>query len=203
MRINHGQRLFRVLARQILLSILQIRIGKVIVCLGRVRIPEEVELENLNRCVYLHLGLAQPASLPLRLAFAHMVFAFDVDVNFRGQLRLRILSPGFHQLLLDVRDSVPACLWTPNAACASMRRKIILDHLAVLHHEPNPLQFGNVGERIASNGNEVCKSPRLNNTHPCWSRNVAGLGQSSLAVTFGRGAQLRVVLSGHTLHGWR
>src|SRR5207253_4735218 len=55
--------------------------------------------------VYLHFGLAQLASLPLRLAFAYMVFAYDVDVNFREQLRLRILSPGFHQLLLDVRDS--------------------------------------------------------------------------------------------------
>jgi len=45
--------------------------------------------------------------------------------------------------------------------------------------------------------------PGSTSTHPCCSRNVAGLGQSSLAVTFGRGAQLRVVLSGHTLHGWR
>jgi hypothetical protein len=38
-----------------------------------------------------------------------------------------------------------------------MRRKIIPDHLAVLHHEPNPLQFVTVGERIARDDNEVCK----------------------------------------------
>jgi hypothetical protein len=84
-----------------------------------------------------------------------------------------------------------------------MRRKIIPDHLAVLHDEPNPLQFVTVGERIARDDNEVCKFLRPNNTHPCWSRIFAGLGQSSLAVTFGSGAQLRVVLSGHTLPGWR
>ena len=37
MRINHGQRFFRVLARQILLSIFQIGIGQVIVRVRRVR----------------------------------------------------------------------------------------------------------------------------------------------------------------------
>ena len=105
MRINHGQRLFRVLARQILLSIFQIGIGQVIVRVRRVRIREEVELENLNRCSYLHPGLAHLASLLLRLAFAHMVFAYDVDVNFRPQLHLGISLQGFHQLLLDARDS--------------------------------------------------------------------------------------------------
>jgi two-component system, LytTR family, response regulator len=45
-----------------------------------------------------------------------------------------------------------------------MRGQVILDHLAVLHHEPNPLQFGNVGERIASNGDEISKFSRLNCT---------------------------------------
>jgi hypothetical protein len=56
-----------------------------------------------------------------------------------------------------------------------MRRKIIPDHLAVLHHEPNPLQFGNVGERIARDGSEIYKFPQLNSTHP-------------LLVTYFRGA---------------
>jgi hypothetical protein len=56
---------------------------------------------------------------------------------------------------------------------APQRQKIILDHLAVLHHKSNSLKLGNVGERIASNGNEVCKSPRLNSTHPGCSRIVA------------------------------
>jgi hypothetical protein len=51
MRIQHGQRLFGIPPCEILLSILQIRIGKVIVRVARVRIREAVELENLNRCV--------------------------------------------------------------------------------------------------------------------------------------------------------
>jgi hypothetical protein len=52
--------------------------------------------------------------------------------------------------------------------------------LAALHHEPNPLQLGNVGERIARDGSEIYKFPRLNCTHPCWSRIFAGLRRSSL-----------------------
>jgi len=51
-----------------------------------------------------------------------------------------------------------------------MRPKVIPDYLAALHYKSNSFQLANVGERIASNGNEVCKSPRLNSTHPCCSR---------------------------------
>src|ERR1700720_3765089 len=50
-------------------------------------------------------------------------------------------------------------------ACSSMRRKVIADHLAVLHHESNPLQFRDVGDRVSTDGDEVCKFPRLNRTY--------------------------------------
>jgi hypothetical protein len=46
-----------------------------------------------------------------------------------------------------------------------MRRKIIPYHLAVLHHESNPLKLANVGHGISGNGNEIRKFPRLNPTH--------------------------------------
>jgi hypothetical protein len=42
-----------------------------------------------------------------------------------------------------------------------MRREVIPDHLAVLHHEANALELGNLGERIAPNSNEITKFPRL------------------------------------------
>jgi hypothetical protein len=38
-----------------------------------------------------------------------------------------------------------------------MRRKIIPDHLAVLHDEPSPLQFVTVSKGIARDDNEVCE----------------------------------------------
>jgi hypothetical protein len=83
-----------------------------------------------------------------------------------------------------------------------MRRQVIPDHLAVLHHKADAFDLRNVSDRISGHGNDVGKFSRLNGTFPCWSRSVAELGQSSLAFTFGRGAQLRVVLPGRKPHGW-
>jgi len=40
-----------------------------------------------------------------------------------------------------------------------MRGKIVPDHLAILHHEPNALQFGNVAEWIAGNRHEMQNFP--------------------------------------------
>jgi len=46
-----------------------------------------------------------------------------------------------------------------------MRRKIISDYLAVLHHEANALQFGDVSDRISGNGDKVSEFPGLKSTH--------------------------------------
>ncbi len=43
--------------------------------------------------------------------------------------------------------------------------KVISDHLAILHHETDAFQFGNVGDRISSNGYEIGKLPRLNRAY--------------------------------------
>jgi hypothetical protein len=40
-----------------------------------------------------------------------------------------------------------------------MRGKVIPDQLATLHHESNSLQFGNVGDWVSSDGNEISKFP--------------------------------------------
>ncbi|MGA8442938.1 MAG: hypothetical protein WB762_13660 [Candidatus Sulfotelmatobacter sp.] len=40
-----------------------------------------------------------------------------------------------------------------------MRRKVIPDDLAVLHHKSNSLELGNIGDRISSNGNKISKFP--------------------------------------------
>ncbi len=47
-----------------------------------------------------------------------------------------------------------------------MRREVVPDHSAVLHYEANVLELVNVRKRIASDGNEVCKSPRINSANP-------------------------------------
>jgi|HubBroStandDraft_6_1064221.scaffolds.fasta_scaffold877548_2 hypothetical protein len=44
-----------------------------------------------------------------------------------------------------------------------MRGKFVLDHLAVPHHEPNLLQFGDVGDRVSWQRHEISKFPRPNN----------------------------------------
>src|SRR5580692_1209636 len=90
-RIQHGQYLLGMLPRQIFLSVCQIRIGKVIVCVGRVRISEEVELKDLER----RLGLAR----------AHMVVADDADRCFRPQSYVGIFPTSLHQLPRDFGDS--------------------------------------------------------------------------------------------------
>ena len=45
-----------------------------------------------------------------------------------------------------------------------MRRKVIPDHFAVFHDESNALEFGNVGEWIARDGNEIGEFPGLDGT---------------------------------------
>ena len=46
-----------------------------------------------------------------------------------------------------------------------MQRKIIPDHLAVLHHESNSLQLATIRDWISCNGNDISKFPGLNRTH--------------------------------------
>src|SRR5579864_1483321 len=46
----------------------------------------------------------------------------------------------------------------------SVCSEIISDHLSILHDEPDPLELGDVRDRIAGNGNEVRKFSRLNGT---------------------------------------
>ena len=46
-----------------------------------------------------------------------------------------------------------------------MRGQIIPDDLAVFHDEANALQFGDVGDRISSNGDKISKFAGLNRAH--------------------------------------
>ena len=46
-----------------------------------------------------------------------------------------------------------------------MRRKVIPNHSAILHHESNVLEFGNIDDRISGNRDEIGKFPWLNSTH--------------------------------------
>ena len=90
-RIQQGQGLFRVLARQVSLAERQIRIGKVDLCVSGVRIGEHEKLKNLGRS--------------FRLTRAQMIRTDDVHRNFREQLRRWIFLPGFLQLPGDLGDS--------------------------------------------------------------------------------------------------
>ena len=92
MRIQEGQGLFGVLPCQIFLPIFQIGIGKIIVRVGRVRISEEVELEDFD--------------CRLRITFAQMARGYNVDRNFRPQLRFGIFLPRLCQLPRGLRNSV-------------------------------------------------------------------------------------------------
>src|SRR5580698_951996 len=47
----------------------------------------------------------------------------------------------------------------------SVRSEIIFDHLSVLHNKPDPLQFGNVGEWIARDGDKISKSSGFNSSY--------------------------------------
>src|SRR5580692_3706234 len=53
------------------------------------------------------------------------------------------------------RTHVPCGVVSAIRACASMRRKVVPDQLAVLHHESNSLQLANVGDRISSKGDRL------------------------------------------------
>jgi len=46
-----------------------------------------------------------------------------------------------------------------------MPSKIIPYQLAILHHESNSFELGNVGDRISGNGNEISKFPGLRRAH--------------------------------------
>ena len=43
-----------------------------------------------------------------------------------------------------------------------MRRKVVSDHLTILHHESNALQFGNVGGWISGHSDQISKFPWFN-----------------------------------------
>jgi hypothetical protein len=80
MGIEQGQCLFSVLPCEILLALCQIGVGKVRVRVCRVRISEEIQLEDLN-CI-------------LEIAGALKVLADDVNAGLGPQLGLRIFAAG-------------------------------------------------------------------------------------------------------------
>jgi len=41
------------------------------------------------------------------------------------------------------------------------RRQLVFDHLADLHHEAHALKFGDLFERVARDGDQVCEPARL------------------------------------------
>jgi hypothetical protein len=54
------------------------------------------------------------------------------------------------------------CLFLRSVVSISTRRQVVFDQLAVFHHEPNSLQLGNVGERVARHGDKIREPSRLN-----------------------------------------
>ena len=95
MRLQQGQGFLSILPGEILLSIGEISVGKVVVRVGRVGVRQKIELENLNRI--------------LDVSCALIVFADDVHGNFRPQLRLRIFLSSFYQLSLHLGNTA-GCL---------------------------------------------------------------------------------------------
>src|ERR1700758_2430825 len=59
----------------------------------------------------------------------------------------------------------PQFLKSKGSAAPSMRRKIVADNLAVLHHESNALDLRNVSDRISGHGNDVGKFAGFNGTN--------------------------------------
>src|ERR1700730_4458566 len=58
------------------------------------------------------------------------------------------------------------CLVVLGVALPLMRREIIPDQLAILHHEANALEFMNVRNGISQNSDEIGEFPRLDGAHP-------------------------------------
>src|ERR1051325_226291 len=87
MGIEQRQCLPAILDGKLLLPIGQVSIGKIGKCIGGIGISQQVQLEDLDRvfCV----------------ARALVILSYDVNSNFRPQLRLRIFAPGVQQLLRD------------------------------------------------------------------------------------------------------
>src|SRR5712691_2666990 len=88
-----------------------------------------------------------------------------------------------------------------------MRRKVIPDHLAVLHHKSNSLDLGDIGDRVSSNGNKISKFAGLDRAdavlpaqHLCRidgdrTNNVERRHSGSTQVNEGRGACFAARLS--------
>src|SRR5882762_6030085 len=88
-----------------------------------------------------------------------------------------------------------------------MRREVIPDHLAVLHHKSNSLDLGDIGDRVSSNGNKVSEFAGLDRAdailpaqHFCRidsdrTNNVQRRYSGSTQVNKGRGAGLSARLS--------
>src|ERR1700730_2091675 len=57
------------------------------------------------------------------------------------------------------------CLVVPGVVLRLMRREIIPDQLAILHHEANALEFVNVRNGISRNSDEIGEFPRLERAH--------------------------------------
>ena len=53
-------------------------------------------------------------------------------------------------------------MFSPSRSLRLNARQIIPHHLSVLHHEANALEFGDIGDRISTNGDEISELPVLN-----------------------------------------
>src|ERR1700694_1157480 len=55
-------------------------------------------------------------------------------------------------------SSIPG---SKHSVSPSVRWKIVADHVPVFHNKPNALEFGDIGDRISRNGDEIRKFTRL------------------------------------------
>src|SRR4029077_17522901 len=95
--------------------------------------------------------------LILRLALAVKTCSGE---GKQSKCNKRKRRPPHHKFLLWIDQfsetrRCPVLLVSASRACASMRRKVISNLVAALHHEANALEFGDVGDRISRNGNEI------------------------------------------------
>src|SRR5579864_7802372 len=80
--------------------------------------------------------------LVARSSFFTWATAGIMPLNKRALNRIRFIS-----------DVVPFPWSMTRSFFFSMRSEITSDHLSILHDEPDPLEFGYVGDRVAVHGN--------------------------------------------------
>src|SRR5712692_330578 len=121
-------------------------------------------------------GLVRPRThgtrgLILRLALSIKTRAGEGEQSDRNQREPGSVQRSLHLcflLWIDLLSETHRCAVpgrSESGGCALMRRKIVPHDLAVLHHEANSLELGNVGDRISSNGDEISKFPGLDRAH--------------------------------------